>query len=99
MLSLGESAMRDSARFHFGFTSFRTSRISVRQAAVDAVAKSKGDLALVSATSQAGLRGGSHSNPMVRTEDHRSPCRSSSVPTIRLHYPCLWFRASRITPW
>ena len=49
-LSLGESAMRDSARFHFGFVVPYVSHFSA-QAAVEAVAKSKGDLALVSATS------------------------------------------------
>ena len=50
MLSVGESAMRDSARFHFGFVVPYVSHFSA-QAAVEAVAKSKGDLALVSATS------------------------------------------------
>jgi chorismate mutase len=49
-LSLGESAMRDSARFHFGFTVPFISHFSA-QAAVEGVARSKGDLALVSATS------------------------------------------------
>ena len=49
-LSLGESAMRDSARFHFGFTVPYVSHFSAA-AAVEAVARSKGDLALVSATS------------------------------------------------
>src|ERR1700687_3957538 len=49
-ISLGESAMRDSARFQFGFTVPYVSHFSA-QAAVDAVARSKGDLALVSATS------------------------------------------------
>src|SRR5437763_1442032 len=49
-ISLGESAMRDSARFHFGFTVPYVSHFS-SAAAVEAVAKSKGDLALVSATS------------------------------------------------
>jgi chorismate mutase len=49
-LSLGESAMRDSARFHFGFTVPFLPHFSAA-AAVEAVAKSKGDLALVSATS------------------------------------------------
>ena len=46
-VSLGESAMRDSARFHFGFTVPYVSHFSA-PAAVEAVAKSKGDLALVS---------------------------------------------------
>ncbi len=49
-LSPGDSAMRDSARFHFGFTVPFVSHFSA-DAAVEAVAKSKGDLALVSATS------------------------------------------------
>ena len=49
-LSLGEPAMRDSARFHFGFTVPYVAHFSAA-AAVEAVAKSKGDLALVSATS------------------------------------------------
>jgi hypothetical protein len=49
-VSVGESAMRDSARFHFGFVVPYVSHFSA-QAAVEAVSKSKGDLALVSAIS------------------------------------------------
>jgi chorismate mutase len=49
-LSTGESAMRDSARFHFGFTVPFVAHFNP-DAAVDAVAKSKGDLALISAAS------------------------------------------------
>jgi chorismate mutase len=49
-VSVGESAMRDSARFHFGFVVPYVAHFS-GAAAVDAVAKSKGDLALVSAVS------------------------------------------------
>lgn len=48
-LSAGESAMRDSARFHFGFTVPFVSHFDP-SAAVEAVARSKGDLALLSAT-------------------------------------------------
>jgi chorismate mutase len=48
-ISLGESAMRDTARFHFGFTVPYVSHFSA-PAAVEAVTRSKGDLALVSAT-------------------------------------------------
>src|SRR5258705_793642 len=48
--SLGASAMRDSARFHFRFTVAYVSHFSA-PAAVEAVAKSKGGLALVPATS------------------------------------------------
>ena len=47
-LSAGESAMRDSARFHFGFTVPFAAHFSAA-AAVDAVTRSKGDLALVAA--------------------------------------------------
>src|SRR5215475_1102542 len=47
-VSVSEVAMRDSARFHFGFTVPYVAHFSA-SAAVDAVAKSKGDLALVSA--------------------------------------------------
>jgi chorismate mutase len=49
-VSVGESAMRDSARFHFGFLVPYVPHFSA-QAAVEAVAGSKGDLALVSAIS------------------------------------------------
>src|SRR6202165_1112016 len=49
-LSAGDALMRDSARFHFGFVVPYVSHFSA-QAAVEALAKSKGDLALVSATS------------------------------------------------
>ena len=49
-VSVGEPAMRDSARFHFGFVVPYVGHFSA-QAAVEAVAKSKGDLALVSAIS------------------------------------------------
>ena len=49
-VSVGEPAMRDSARFHFGFVVPYVAHFSA-QAAVEAVARSKGDLALVSTTS------------------------------------------------
>src|SRR3979411_923047 len=49
-LSLGESGIRDSGRLHSGFAVPAAAHFSA-QAAVEAVAKSKGDLALVSATS------------------------------------------------
>src|SRR3974390_1870794 len=50
VFSGGVSAMRDSALFHFGFTVPYVPHFSA-PAAVEAFAKSKGDLALVSATS------------------------------------------------
>jgi chorismate mutase len=49
-VSVSEPAMRDSARFHFGFTVPYVAHFSA-PAAVEAVARSKGDLALVSAIS------------------------------------------------
>src|SRR6516164_2951793 len=49
-VSVSEPAMRDSARFHFGFTVPYVAHFNA-SAAVEAVARSKGDLALVSATS------------------------------------------------
>jgi chorismate mutase len=49
-VSQGESAIRDSARFHFGFTVPYVSHFSAT-AAVEAVAASKGDMALVPAIS------------------------------------------------
>src|SRR5246127_5431762 len=47
-VSVSEPAMRDSARFHWGFTVPYVAHFS-SSAAVEAVAKSKGDLGLVSA--------------------------------------------------
>jgi chorismate mutase len=49
-VSVSEPAMRDSARFHFGFTVPYEAHFSA-SGAVEAVARSKGDLALVSAIS------------------------------------------------
>src|SRR3954465_15826656 len=49
-VSVGEPAMRDSARFHFGFVVPYVAHFS-GGGAVEAAAKSKGDLALVSAIS------------------------------------------------
>jgi chorismate mutase len=48
-ISVSEPAMRDSARFHFGFVVPYVAHFN-STAAVEAVARSKGDLALVSAT-------------------------------------------------
>ena len=52
-LSVGEAAMRDSARFHFGFTVPFVPHMGAA-GAIAAVAASKGDLALVPAVSVAG---------------------------------------------
>ncbi|MBI4274449.1 MAG: chorismate mutase [Rhizobiales bacterium] len=52
-LSAGDALMRDSARFHFGFTVPFVPHMSAA-GVVEAVAKSKGDLGLVPATAVAG---------------------------------------------
>lgn len=52
-LSAGEAAMRDSARFHFGFTVPFVTHLGAA-GVVGAVAESKGDLGLVPATAVAG---------------------------------------------
>src|SRR3954447_13155585 len=52
-LSAGDAAMRDSVRFHFGFTVPLVPHIGAR-GVVSAVAKSKGDLGLVPAFASAG---------------------------------------------
>jgi len=51
--SAGDALVRDSARFHFGFTVPLTTHVGAA-AVVAAVAASKGDLGLVPATAQAG---------------------------------------------
>jgi len=92
-ISLGESAMRDSARFHFGFTVPYVLAFQRAPPAVDAVARSKGDLALVSGHFQP--------HPVVdraggRWRNRRSSrgCRSSSAPTIPRHFR--YFVISRV---
>src|SRR4051812_38171138 len=79
-ISLGESAMRDSARFHFGFTVPYASHFSA-PAAVEAVAVSKGDLALVSATSSR--------NPWwIALEPRGAPKIIARLPFVeRAHHP------------
>src|SRR6201991_176369 len=73
-ISPGESAMRDSARFHFGFTVPYVSHFSA-PAAVEAVAKSKGDLALVSATS-------SHTPWWISLEGNTAPKIIARLPFV-----------------
>src|SRR5881628_3006047 len=52
-LSAGDAAMRDSARFHFGFTVPFVAHVGAA-AVVAAVSESKGDLGLVPASAAAG---------------------------------------------
>jgi chorismate mutase len=73
-LSAGDAMMRDSARFHFGFTVPFVPHVGAASA-VEAVSESKGDLALVPATdNRSAISGGVSS--MARA---RSPLPSASM--------------------
>ncbi len=78
-VSLGEAAMRDSARFHFGFVVPYLSHFSA-PAAVEAVARSKGDLALVSATS-------SHTPWWIALEGDTAPRIIAHLPFVERGRP------------
>ncbi|MGA2125678.1 MAG: chorismate mutase [Xanthobacteraceae bacterium] len=81
-LSAGDAAMRDSARFHFGFTVPFAGHPSAF-AAVAAVAAARGDLALVPATSVAGA--GTWWNAL---EDRTAPKIIARLPFVeRAHHP------------
>ena len=83
-LSAGDAAMRDSARFHFGFTVPFVPHMGAA-GVVEAVSASKGDLGLVPAFATAG--GGAWWTALEfreRAEDHRAaavhrPARSSGA--------------------
>ena len=92
-LSSGESAMRDSARFHFGFTVPFLAHFSAA-AAVDAVAQSRGDLALVSAA-------GSQTPWWTALEPNGTPKIIARLPFIeRADHPAALpvFVISRVAP-
>ena len=98
-LSAGDALMRDSARFHFGFTV----PFVPHMGAAGVVAGGVG----IEGRSRpgAGVRrrrrpapGGARSNSTPRRRSSRA-CRSSSAPTIRPRCRCSWCRASPPTPW
>ena len=97
-LSAGDAMMRDSARFHFGFTVPFVPHAGA-SSVVAAVSESKGDLGLVPAFATAGAGpGGRRSNSTPRRKS--SPgCRSSSGPITRRPCRCSSFPASLPTPW
>ena len=86
--SAGDALMRDSARFHFGFTVPLVPHMGAA-AVVDAVSNSKGDLGLVPAVGarQRRRRGGPRSNSTPRRRSSPA-CPSSSAPTIRRRCRC-----------
>ena len=98
-LSAGDALMRDSARFHFGFTVPFVAHMGA-SAVVAAVSTSKGDLGLVPAFAVAvgRRRGGARSNSTPRPRSSRA-CPSSSAPTIRPRCRCSCSHGSPPTPW
>ena len=96
-VSVGESAMRDSARFHFGFVVPYVSHFSA-QAAVEARGEIEGRSGAGLRPRRAARRGGSRSKPRARRRSSRG-CRSSNAPIIRRRCRCSWSRASPTTPW
>ena len=97
-LSAGDAMMRDSARFHFGFTVPFVPHVGAA-GVVEAVSESKGDLGLVPAfATAAAARGGPRSNSTARRRSSRG-CRSSTAPTIPRRSTCSWCRAPPPTPW
>ena len=96
-VSLGESAMRDSARFHFGFT-------VPYVVAFQRAGRGRGG-GQIEGRSGAGL---GHFQPHAVVDRARSRaarrrssrgCRSSSAPIIRRRCRCSWCRASPTAPW
>ncbi|ARP99752.1 chorismate mutase [Pseudorhodoplanes sinuspersici] len=92
-LSVGEAAMRDSVRFHFGFTVPFVPHIGA-VGAIAAVAASKGDLALVPATSVAGsgawwasLEGESAPKIIARLPFVERPDHPASLPVFAISHP------------
>ena len=94
-LSAGDAAMRDSARFHFGFTVPFVPHIGAA-GVVEAVSESKGDLGLVPAFATSRRRR-LVDRARIRRARRRSSrgCRSSSAPTIRRALPVFVHLARR----
>ena len=92
-LSVGEAAMRDTARFHFGFTVPLTPHIGAA-GAIAAVAASKGDLALVPAMSIAGsgawwtaLEADTAPKIIARLPFVERPDHPASLPVFAISHP------------
>ena len=96
-LSAGEAAMRDTARFHFGFTVPFVTHMGAG-GVVAAVAASRGDIGLVPATRRAPAHGGPRSKATTRRRSSRG-CPSWSAPTIRPACRCSASRGRTRTRW
>ena len=86
-VSGGDAAMRDSARFHFGFTTPCVPHFGAGEV-IRAVGDSAGDLGMFAVDGGPGLAPGGR-NFLRPTLRRSSPaCRSSSAPTIRRACRC-----------
>ena len=88
--------MRDSARFHFGFTVPYVAHFSA-QAAVEAVGEIEGRSGAGLGDFEPHAMVAASWKPMARRRSSRG-CRSSSAPTIRPRCRCSWSRASPTAP-
>jgi chorismate mutase len=96
-LSAGDAHIRDSARFHFGFTVPFVAHMGAANV-VEAVSESKGDLGLVPAFAVAG--GGAWWSALEFDSAPKIIARLPFVaPTTRRRCRCSWSRARRQTPW
>src|SRR5688572_14315718 len=92
-LTVGEAAIRDSARFHFGFTVPFVTHMGAAPT-IAAVAASKGDLALVPAVSVAGagpwwtaLEGAKAPKIIARLPFVERPDHPASLPVFAISHP------------
>jgi hypothetical protein len=92
-LTVGDAAMRDSARFHFGFTVPFVPHMGAA-GAIAAVAASRGDLALVPAVSVAGsgawwssLEGDKAPKIIARLPFVERPDHPASLPVFAISHP------------
>ena len=97
-LSAGDAAMRDSARFHFGFTVPFVPHMGAASV-VAAVSDSKGDLGLVPAFGMAGIGAWWNALEFDTARKSSRGCPLSTARTTRPPRRCSSFRAPRPTPW
>ena len=96
-LSAGEAAMRDTARFHFGFTVPFATHMGAA-GVVAAIAASRGDLGLVPASRRRGRLVDGARRPRCARRSSRG-CPSWSAPTIRPACRCSRSHGRTRTRW
>ena len=104
-LTAGEAAMRDSERFHFGFTVPLIPHMGAA-GAIAAVAASKGDLAMVPAVSIAGsgawwslLEGDKAPKIIARLPFVERPDHPASLPVFAISHPAADAMAAEVEVW